>query len=375
MELRISKRVFFDAVIEGGMLSKQMKNSTAHAVQLGESLAEIECDGRRSNECLEKLRAALTDFFMKVQRQWAKCGRRKGRVLAKYGKHFEGDIVVVADDDGTGDGTGDEDGGTLSQSAAGGRPAMPYNELSARSKRRASRELSRDHLTPGGSRVEIQHQLHLTMIDGKVIGALMETGSATCNMCGTKPSEMNDLSTVADRPVRSESLQFGLSTLHAWIRVFECVLHISYKLPIAKWRAVTEQDKAAVSDRQRAVKQRFRDQMQLVVDQSYSGGSGGSTNDGNTTRRAFNDVHVLSDVTGVDVELLQRFSVILSALSSSSTIDEGKYHRYAMDTAELYVALYSWYNMPASLHKILVHGADIINGLEPPIGAYSEEAQ
>ena len=46
-----------------------------------------------------------------------------------------------------------------------------------------------------------------------------------------------------------------------------------------------------------------------------------------------------------------------------------------MDTAELYVSLYSWYNMPASVHKILVHGADIINGLELPIGTYSEEAQ
>ena len=84
---------------------------------------------------------------------------------------------------------------------------------------------------------------------------------------------------------------------------------------------------------------------------------------------------MLSEVTGVDVELLQRFAVILSALSSTSTIDVAKYHRYAMDTAELYVSLYSWYNMPASVHKILVHGADIIDGLELPIGAYSEEAQ
>ena len=147
MELRISKRVFFDAVVEGGMLSKQMKNGIAHAVQLGESLAEIECEGRPSNECVEKLRAALTDFFRKIQRWWAECGRRKGRVLAKYGKHFEGDIAVVADDDVSGDGTRDENGATLSQSSAGGRPVIDYKELSARSKRRASRELSRAHHT------------------------------------------------------------------------------------------------------------------------------------------------------------------------------------------------------------------------------------
>ena len=48
MELQISKRVFFDAVVEGGMLYKQMKNGIAHAVQLGESLAEIERAGQRT---------------------------------------------------------------------------------------------------------------------------------------------------------------------------------------------------------------------------------------------------------------------------------------------------------------------------------------
>ena len=31
--------------------------------------------------------------------------------------------------------------------------------------------------------------------------------------------------------------------------------------------------------------------------------------------------------------------------------------------------------MPASLHKLLVHGADVIRSLMLPIGAYSEEAQ
>ena len=228
--------------------------------------------------------------------------------------------------------------------------------------------------TPSGNRVEIRHNLHLTMIDGKVIGALAETGSATCNVCGATPNAMNDLSVVTSRQVRSEILQFGLSTLHAWIRVFECVLHISYKLPIKKWRTGNEREKAEVSERQRLVRRRLRDEMQLVVDQPQSGGSG-TTNDGNTARRAFKDVRKFSEATGVDVKLLQRFAVILSALSSSSTIDVGKYQQYAMETAQLYVSLYPWYKMPASLHKILVHGADIIGGLELPIGAYSEEAQ
>ncbi|EFN77836.1 hypothetical protein EAI_11743, partial [Harpegnathos saltator] len=32
---------------------------------------------------------------------------------------------------------------------------------------------------------------------------------------------------------------------------------------------------------------------------------------------------------------------------------------YCYETAQLYVRLYSWYFMPASVHKLLVHGASI----------------
>lgn len=42
---------------------------------------------------------------------------------------------------------------------------------------------------------------------------------------------------------------------------------------------------------------------------------------------------------------------------------------------KLYVNLYNWYYMPASVHKVLAHGADIIENLGiVPIGKLSEEA-
>ena len=48
---------------------------------------------------------------------------------------------------------------------------------------------------------------------------------------------------------------------------------------------------------------------------------------------------------------------------------------YCMQTAEIYVALYPWFCMTFLLHKILIHGADIINHVSLPIGMMSEEAQ
>jgi len=36
--------------------------------------------------------------------------------------------------------------------------------------------------------------------------------------------------------VEEKYFKFGLSTLHAWIRFFECLLHISYRLDFKKWQ-------------------------------------------------------------------------------------------------------------------------------------------
>jgi hypothetical protein len=45
-----------------------------------------------------------------------------------------------------------------------------------------------------------------------------------------------------------------------------------------------------------------------------------------------------------------------------------------MDTAKLYIEHYNWYYMPASVHKILLHDADVIKHCLLPIGQLSEEA-
>lgn len=61
-------------------------------------------------------------------------------------------------------------------------------------------------------------------------------------------------------------------------------------------------------------------------------------------------------------------------MSSGYEIHTEKFSEYCKNTAILYVNLYSWYNMPASLHRILVHGPEIIKKSPLPIGMYSEEA-
>ena len=44
----------------------------------------------------------------------------------------------------------------------------------------------------------------------------------------------------------------------------------------------------------------------------------------------------------------------------------------SMETAELYVSLYKKYHMPQSVHKMLLHGADVVDRKEVPVGLPSE---
>ncbi|KAL4714954.1 hypothetical protein ACJJTC_003105 [Scirpophaga incertulas] len=95
----------------------------------------------------------------------------------------------------------------------------------------------------------------------------------------------------------------------------------------------------------------------------------GTTNDGNTARRFFSNPAKTADITGLDVTFIQRFGTILSAIACEEPINVEAFADYARLTAEIYVELYGWYYMPASVHKLLLHGAEIIRHFNiTPIG-------
>lgn len=56
-------------------------------------------------------------------------------------------------------------------------------------------------------------------------------------------------------------------------------------------------------------------------------------------------------------------------------IDYEKFAKYCLDIVELYLNLYPWYSMPTSVHKVLLHGSNIIKHVGLLIGCFSEEAQ
>ena len=216
------------------------------------------------------------------------------------------------------------------------------------------------------------------MIDGKVCNTITgQKSTQSCYICSAKPSDMNNFQKLESLTPNKDTYKLGLSTLHAWIRCFEYLLHISYKLvifPRASSKArLTAAETEKVQKNKKEIQDNFKLKLGLNVDMPKQGF--GNTNDGNTARAFFKNPAITSEITGVDTGLIKRFHVILTTLSSGYEIDVDKYALYCRDTAKMCINLYGWYTMPPSVHKILFHGAAIIEAAPLPIGMMSEDAQ
>ncbi|KAK9688610.1 hypothetical protein QE152_g35188 [Popillia japonica] len=218
-----------------------------------------------------------------------------------------------------------------------------------------------------------KHSFEMTMVDGKVCNAATGTKSTSqCYICGATQKDFNNI-TDKEETSNLTGVTFGLSVLHARIRLFESVLHLAYKLPLKKYRKrKTHEEKQLEEKTKKHIQERFRIETGLLVDMPKT--NFGNTNDGNTSRRFFENPHLAADITGINYELIYRLKVILETISSGHKIDSQKYDCYAKETAKLYVSLYGWHPMTPTMHKILTHGATIIENALLPIGQLSEEA-
>lgn len=121
------------------------------------------------------------------------------------------------------------------------------------------------------------------MIDGKVCNTLTSTKSSQkCYVCGATPKDMNSFK-VGMKSENPETFQIGLSTLHAWIRFMEWLLHVSYRLEIKEWQVWGGVKKDVTSKRKKMIQEKLKTELGLLVDEPRQGESG-TSNDGNTAR-------------------------------------------------------------------------------------------
>ena len=95
--------------------------------------------------------------------------------------------------------------------------------------------------------ITISHDIVITMLDGKAVNAITNTLSTqSCNVCSARPKEMNNLDVVLNKEISQESLPHGLSSLHCWIRIFQYILHLGYKMENKTFEARTPEEKQSV---------------------------------------------------------------------------------------------------------------------------------
>lgn len=209
------------------------------------------------------------------------------------------------------------------------------------------------------------------MVDAKVCNVATDTLSTMrCYVCKATVKEFNKLET--RREENPDTFKFGLSILHSRIRLFESLLHLSYKIPIKKWQARSISEKQLYKETKLRIQQALKEEMSLLVDIPKAGF--GNSNDGNTSRRFFADPETAARITGVHIDLINRFKTILEVISSGHKIDTEKLSIFCKETKELYIMLYDWHPMTPTVHKILDHGPTIIEHALLPIGQFSEEA-
>lgn len=110
----------------------------------------------------------------------------------------------------------------------------------------------------------------------------------------------------------------------------------------------------------------------MIIDMPKAGF--GNTNSGNISRRFFADIDTASEITGINKDFLNRLKIVLEVISSSHRVNTAKFGEFCNNIVKIYVELYNWHPMRPTLHKILVHGATVIENAIFPIGQLSEEA-
>uniref|UniRef100_A0ABD2WAR7 Uncharacterized protein n=1 Tax=Trichogramma kaykai TaxID=54128 RepID=A0ABD2WAR7_9HYME len=86
-------------------------------------------------------------------------------------------------------------------------------------------------ILPNKKVVRVKYEIYKTMFDGKCVNSLIENPAASrCPMCLKTAHQFGNSS--IDFTPKESSLSFGLSLLHAEIKAFEHLLHLSYRLEL-----------------------------------------------------------------------------------------------------------------------------------------------
>jgi len=151
---------------------------------------------------------------------------------------------------------------------------------------------------------------------------------------------MNDLDNIKRFVVNEDNVKYGMSSLHAWIKFLELVLHIANKLESASTtKRITSEQNKKIEEKKKEIQFRLWNELSIKVDKVIQGR--GTSNTGNVARRFLRNTEKVAEITGINLNLLNQFSTILTVISCGYEINYDEFENYAKYTAKLYVKHYN----------------------------------
>ena len=135
-----------------------------------------------------------------------------------------------------------------------------------------------------------------------------------------------------------------------------------------KHRCSGATNKRKMAIRKKKIQKLFFKKMGLNIDMPRDSGHG-TSNDGNTARRFYERPDIVSKILNVPAELVWGIGEIWHTLTSGQFINTDLFSEFCQNWSDFYKSSsISWYLLSPSIHKVLEHGAQVIDNLPLPIG-------
>ena len=217
----------------------------------------------------------------------------------------------------------------------------------------------------------------ISLLDQKVLGVFLgEDCAANCPLCGATPTQMSDENHVCG-PVNPLALtMLCVSQLHFGLAILRFILNLGYNQDFEEptvgdrsdpeWAKIKKELKA---DRIHHTQKTLFKLLGIRVKECAEGGAG-SSEDGNTFRRAFCTPEarkIMSEVCNVRIEFIEGLYNVYVALCSCLHMDPQLLQELCQESLDMYYKYYSWYRLPSAVHKNLVHSHEIVAQLPSTI--------
>lgn len=223
----------------------------------------------------------------------------------------------------------------------------------------------------------IEYDPNVTLCDGKVASIGSDcTSFKTCYICGCPSTYLNFYDAWkhhVDFNYKPQSLKFGLHPLHLKLNTFRYMFNLSTRLHLDRSKSQARgKDAEIAKERKKALQQKFREKLQLRVEEVRA--DGGTSTDGNTVNRAFENPETLAEILELDIHLVTNLVMLIRAISSHFPINLEEFKDLCDITNGIIVVKYGNIPKSPSVHLLLDHGTEIIEAAAVPIGDTGEHS-